>query len=32
MVEGARHACFEEFRAQAGPIVLDFLSDSSADS
>ena len=34
MIEGARHAYFEEFRAQAAPIVLDFLSDadSSADS
>jgi pimeloyl-ACP methyl ester carboxylesterase len=26
MIEGARHAYFEEFRDVAGPLVLDFLS------
>jgi pimeloyl-ACP methyl ester carboxylesterase len=31
-VEGARHAYFEEFRAVAGPIVLDFLADAPAVS
>jgi pimeloyl-ACP methyl ester carboxylesterase len=25
MIDGARHAYFEEFRAQAGPLVVDFL-------
>ncbi|GHF82698.1 hypothetical protein GCM10018790_70530 [Kitasatospora xanthocidica] len=26
LIPGARHAYFEEFRAQAGPLVLDFLT------
>jgi pimeloyl-ACP methyl ester carboxylesterase len=26
MIEGARHAYFEEFREQAGPLVADFLN------
>jgi len=26
LIEGARHAYFEQFRDQAGPIVLDFLA------
>ncbi|WP_327370943.1 alpha/beta fold hydrolase [Streptomyces sp. NBC_01217] len=27
LISGARHAYFEEFRAVAGPLVLDFLTD-----
>jgi hypothetical protein len=27
LVPGARHAYFEEFRATAGPLVLDFLTE-----
>ncbi|WP_381795848.1 hypothetical protein [Streptomyces niveus] len=26
MIPGARHACFEEFRTVASPLVLDFLT------
>ncbi|MFE0146621.1 alpha/beta fold hydrolase [Nonomuraea sp. NPDC059007] len=28
LIRGARHAYFEEFREEAGPLVLDFLADA----
>ncbi|MFI1968489.1 alpha/beta hydrolase [Streptomyces cinnamoneus] len=31
LIPGARHAYFEEFRATAGPLVLDFLAEHDHD-
>jgi pimeloyl-ACP methyl ester carboxylesterase len=31
LIPGARHAYFEEFRATASPLVLDFLSGRAPD-